>query len=85
MQTADWRALLFGICTGSLVLGAAGLLTGRRASTHWQAVDFLPSFGAIASHERMTVDGSLFTSGGVTAGIDMALEVVGKIAGADVA
>jgi cyclohexyl-isocyanide hydratase len=76
---------VFGICTGSLILGAAGLLNGRRASTHWQAVDFLSSFGAIASHERMTVDGSLFTSGGVTAGIDMALEVVGKIAGADVA
>ena len=76
---------VFGICTGSLILGAAGLLNGRRASTHWQAVDFLTSFGAIPSHERMTVDGSLFTSGGVTAGIDMALEVVGKIAGPEVA
>lgn len=76
---------VFGICTGSLILGAAGLLNGRRASTHWQAVDFLASFGAIASHERMTVDGSLFTSGGVTAGIDMGLEVVGKIAGPEAA
>lgn len=72
---------IFGICTGSLLLGAAGLLQGRRASCHWQATEFLRSFGAIPSEQRMTIDGNIFTSGGVTAGIDMALKVVGELVG----
>ncbi|AKC70756.1 DJ-1/PfpI family protein [Pandoraea oxalativorans] len=76
---------VFGICTGSLLLAAAGCLTGRRASCHWQAVEFLPYFGVIPSRDRMTIDGRFFTSGGVTAGIDMALKVVGELAGVDVA
>lgn len=76
---------VFGICTGSMLLGAAGLLNGRRAGGHWQARDLLSQFGAIPSDERMVVDGKYYTSGGVTSGIDMALRVVGDIAGVEVA
>ncbi|MGH8782192.1 DJ-1/PfpI family protein [Paraburkholderia sp.] len=76
---------VFGICTGSLLLGAAGLLRGRRAGTHWQSRDLLAKFGATPSADRLTVDGNLFTSGGVTAGIDMALRVAAEVAGDDVA
>lgn len=72
---------VFGICTGSLLLGAAGLLKGRRSSCHWQAREFLAHFGAIPSDDRMCVDGPIFTSGGVTSGIDMALRVVGILCG----
>ena len=66
-----------GVCTGSLVLGAAGLLRGRRAATHWMSRDLLRSFDA----ERVVVDGKLFTGGGVTAGIDVALTVAAEVAG----
>jgi cyclohexyl-isocyanide hydratase len=76
---------IFGICTGSLLLGAAGLLRGRRSGGHWQARDLLSQFGAIVSDERMTVDGNIYTSGGVTAGIDMAIRVAAEIAGEDAA
>lgn len=76
---------VFGICTGSLLLGAAGLLEGRRSSCHWQAREFLPYFGAITSEDRMCVDGNLYTSGGVTSGIDMALKVVAILCGPTVA
>jgi cyclohexyl-isocyanide hydratase len=72
---------IFGVCTGSLLLGAAGLLRGRRAGGHWQARDLLTNFGATVSNDRMTVDGNIYTSGGVTSGIDMALRVVGDLAG----
>jgi cyclohexyl-isocyanide hydratase len=64
------------VCTGSLVLGAAGLLQGYRAATHWTAVDFLGSFGAIPSRTRVCVDRNRVTGGGVTAGIDFALTLV---------
>jgi len=76
---------IFGICTGSLLLGAAGLLRGRRSGGHWQARDLLSKFGAIVSEDRMTVDGNIYTSGGVTAGIDMAIRVAAEIAGEDTA
>ncbi len=76
---------VFGICTGSLLLGAAGVLRGRRSSTHWQSRDLLARFGATPSDERMTVDGNVFTAGGVTAGIDMALRVAAEIAGEETA
>jgi cyclohexyl-isocyanide hydratase len=72
---------VFGICTGSLLLGAAGLLRNKRASGHWQARDLLAQFGAVVSDDRMTIDGNVFTSGGVTAGIDMAIRVAAAIAG----
>lgn len=70
-----------GICTGSLVLGAAGLLEGKRAGTHWASRDFLAAFGATPVAERVVVDGILFTGGGVTAGIDVALRIVADLFG----
>ena len=70
-----------GVCTGSLVLGAAGLLRGRRAATHWMSRELLRSFGAEPVAQRVIVDGNLFTGGGVTAGIDVALTVAAEIAG----
>ena len=73
------------VCTGSLLLGAAGLLRGRRAACHWASRDLLPHFGAIPDARRVVRDGNLFSGGGVTAGIDMALAVVEAIAGRDVA
>lgn len=76
---------VFGICTGSLLLGAAGLLRGRRSTCHWQAIDLLRHFGAQVEHQRMCVDGDLFTAGGVTSGIDMALKVVGLLMGEEAA
>ena len=69
------------VCTGALVLGAAGLLKGRRATTHWMSRHFLADFGATPVEERVVVDGNVITGGGVTAGIDFALHVVGEVAG----
>jgi cyclohexyl-isocyanide hydratase len=69
------------VCSGSLVLGAAGLLRGRRATTHWLSHDFLERFGAIPVHGRVVRDGNLITAGGVTAGIDFGLAVVAELAG----
>lgn len=69
------------VCTGALVLGAAGLLKGRKATTHWFAHDFLERFGAIPVHARVVRDGNLITAGGVTAGIDFSLAVVAELAG----
>jgi len=73
------------VCTGALVLGAAGLLTGRRATTHWMSREFLRDFGATPVEERVVVDGNVITGGGVTAGIDFALQVVAEVAGREVA
>ena len=69
------------VCTGSLILGAAGLLKGRRAACHWAWRDLLPLFGAIADPGRVVRDGNVFTGGGVTAGIDFALTLAAEIAG----
>lgn len=69
------------VCTGALVLGAAGLLRGRRATTHWNAQDLLPHYGAIPVAERVVRDGNLMTGGGVTAGIDFALTLAAELAG----
>lgn len=69
------------VCTGALVLGAAGLLTGRRATTHWAAMEFLPAFGAIPVDARVVRDGRLFTAGGVTSGIDFGLTLVAELLG----
>ena len=73
------------VCTGALLLGAAGLLTGRRATTHWRYHDLLAELGAIPVRERVVRDGNLITGGGVTAGIDFALVVLAEIAGPQVA
>jgi cyclohexyl-isocyanide hydratase len=64
------------VCTGSLVLGAAGLLRGYRAATHWTAMEFLPLYGATPTKTRACVDRNRITGGGVTAGIDFALTLV---------
>jgi cyclohexyl-isocyanide hydratase len=68
------------VCTGSLVLGAAGLLAGYRAVTHWTAMDYLPLFGATPTKTRVCVDRNRITGGGVTAGIDFALTLVSMLA-----
>jgi cyclohexyl-isocyanide hydratase len=78
-QQARSAGYITSVCTGSLVLGAAGLLRGCRAATHWSARDFLASFGAIPSEERVCVDGNRITGGGVTAGIDFALTLVSQL------
>jgi cyclohexyl-isocyanide hydratase len=69
------------VCTGSMVLGAAGLLQGRRATTHWFSHDLLACFGAIPVQGRVVRDGNLITAGGVTAGIDFGLTVVAELLG----
>jgi cyclohexyl-isocyanide hydratase len=73
------------VCNGSLILGAAGLLQGRRAACHWQWRHLLREFGAIPDAGRVVRDGHVITGGGVTAGIDFALTVAAEIAGADFA
>ena len=85
LRRSTAASYIFGICTGSLLLGAAGLLEGRRSGGHWQARDLLAKFGATPSDERLTIDGNIYTSGGVTAGIDMALLVAAEVVGEDVA
>jgi transcriptional regulator GlxA family with amidase domain len=73
------------VCTGSLILGAAGFLRGKRAATHWAWRRLLPAFGATISTERVECDGEVITGGGVTAGIDFALVLLAELAGTDVA
>jgi cyclohexyl-isocyanide hydratase len=75
-QQAAGTKYVTSVCTGSLVLGAAGLLRGYRASTHWTAMDALAPFGAIPTKTRVCVDRNRVTGGGVTAGIDFALTLV---------
>lgn len=73
------------VCTGSLILAAAGLLTGKRAGSHWAYRELLSMFGAIPDDARVVRDGKCITGGGVTAGIDIALSIVADLKGADVA
>jgi cyclohexyl-isocyanide hydratase len=84
-QQAESARYVSSVCTGSLVLGAAGLLRGKRATSHWGARDLLPAFGATPTNGRVVRDGNLFTGGGVTAGIDFALTMVAELAGPQVA
>lgn len=91
-ETLDWlrrvaRTCRFvtSVCTGSLVLGAAGLLTGRRATCHWASLDQLALLGAQPVPERVVRDGDRITGGGVTSGIDFALAVVAELAGEELA
>ena len=73
------------VCTGAFVLGVAGLLKGRRATTHWAYTGLLPMVGATYEKARVVRDGNVFTGGGVTAGIDFALTVAAELAGPEVA
>ncbi|MFF9622469.1 DJ-1/PfpI family protein [Streptomyces griseosporeus] len=80
--TSTWTT---SVCSGSLLLAAAGLLRGRRATSHWLALDQLGAHGAEPTGERVVFDGKYVTAAGVSAGIDMGLSLVGRIAGDDVA
>ncbi|OLP58868.1 AraC family transcriptional regulator [Xaviernesmea oryzae] len=80
-QKAATARFVTSVCTGALVLGKAGLLQGKRATTHWNAHDFLPHFGAIPVRERVVRDRQLMTAGGVTSGIDFGLAVVAELLG----
>jgi putative intracellular protease/amidase len=77
-DTSSWTA---SVCTGSLVLAAAGILDGKRATSNWQAIEELRSLGADAVEERVVFAGKLATAAGVTAGIDMALGLAARIGG----
>jgi transcriptional regulator GlxA family with amidase domain len=81
-ETSTWTT---SVCTGSLILAAAGLLDGKRATGHWLAMDKLRELGADAVSERVVFDGKLVTAAGVSAGIDMALALAARIAGDTVA
>ncbi|CAN7601599.1 DJ-1/PfpI family protein [Phenylobacterium sp. LjRoot225] len=76
---------LTSVCTGSLILGAAGFLKGKRAACHWAWRDLLEPFGAIVDEGRVVRDGNLITGGGVTAGIDFAFSLLAELAGETVA
>ena len=84
-QQAAGACSIFSVCTGALICGAAGLLKGRRATTHWASFHLLPLFGAIPVNERVVVDGSYVFAAGVTAGIDGALRLAAELRGDDAA
>jgi putative intracellular protease/amidase len=81
-ETSTWTT---SVCTGSLILAAAGLLDGKRATSHWLALEELGRLGATPVAERVVFDGKLVTAAGVSAGIDMALTLAARIAGDQVA
>ena len=83
-QSATAR-FVTSVCTGAFVLGAAGLLKGRKATTHWAYTELLPLFGATHEKQRVVRDGPVITAGGVTSGIDFGLQIAAEIAGADTA
>jgi len=78
-RQASTARFVTSVCTGALLLGAAGLLVRRRATTHWRYHDLLAEFDAIPVRERVVRDGNLITGGGVTAGIDFGLVVVAAL------
>ncbi|MFT7459234.1 MAG: transcriptional regulator GlxA family with amidase domain [Planctomycetota bacterium] len=81
-ETSKWTT---SVCTGALVLGAAGILKGLTATTHWLAHDALKDFGARPTHQRVVREGKVITAAGVSAGIDMALSLVAEECGDEVA
>ena len=84
-RLGEGAAYVTSVCTGSLILAAAGLLKGKRAGSHWAYRELLAPFGAIPDDARVVRDGNAITGGGVTAGIDIALTIVADLAGEDVA
>jgi cyclohexyl-isocyanide hydratase len=84
-QQASGACSIFSVCTGALLCGAAGLLKGRRATTHWASLHLLPYFGATVVNERVVVDGAWVFAAGVTAGIDGALRLAAELRGDAVA
>jgi transcriptional regulator GlxA family with amidase domain len=91
-EVLEWLRIAHGgstwttsVCTGALVLGAAGILDGKRATTHWAFVERLPEFGAEPLTARVVEDGKVITAAGVSAGIDMALTLASRLAGDQVA
>jgi cyclohexyl-isocyanide hydratase len=84
-QQAEGACSIFSVCTGALICGAAGLLKGRRATTHWASFHLLPYFGAIPVNERVVVDGAWVFAAGVTAGIDGALRLAAELRGDEAA
>ncbi len=91
-QTLDWVRAVHGgsewttsVCTGAMVLGAAGVLDGLKATTHWAYLDRLAPYGAEPVSERVVIDGKVVTAAGVSSGIDMALTLVAEIAAPEVA
>ena len=84
-QQAAGACSIFSVCTGALICGAAGLLKGRRATTHWASFHLLPYFGAIPVNKRVVVDGAWVFAAGVTAGIDGALRLAAELRGDEAA
>jgi cyclohexyl-isocyanide hydratase len=84
-RQAEGAHSVFSVCTGALLCGAAGLLKGRRATTHWASFHLLPYFGAIPVNERVVVDGDWVFAAGVTAGIDGALRLAAELRGVEAA
>jgi len=84
-ERAPTAQYVTSVCTGALVLGAAGLLAGYRATTHWLSLDLLPIVGATPVAERIVIDRNRITGGGVTAGIDFALAVAARLRGEEAA
>jgi len=81
-ETSKWTT---SVCTGSLILGAAGILKGLQATTHWYARDFLEKFGAQYLSERVVRQGKIITAAGVSSGIDMALHLAQEVSGPEMA
>jgi len=84
-RQASGACHIFSVCTGALLCGAAGLLRGRRATTHWASLHLLPFFGAIPVNERVVINGAWVFAAGVTAGIDGALRLAAELRGEDTA
>lgn len=84
-QQANGADYITSVCTGAFILGAAGLLQGKKATCHWAYTQLLPLFGAMHQPGRVVNDGNVITAGGVTSGIDFALELIAAISGEDIA
>jgi cyclohexyl-isocyanide hydratase len=82
-RIAQRSRFVTSVCTGAFLVGAAGLLAGRRATTHWASRELLREFGAIPDESRIVVDGNLITSGGITSGIDFGLNIAAQLVGVE--